>query len=131
MCIDGWMGERTGYFYSRLSPALQRDLEVWSNDAFLKVGGSIGWVPGQIVHQYHGSLWSRSYSERWDSLEEFHFDPQQDVEVDPSTGLLSFTPRCHPTLQRAIKNYFRERKEDACGAEAAFPLRGARQLLQS
>lgn len=71
----------------------------------------IGYVPGTIVHHWHGSKRNRFYKERWQILLENNYDPALDVTRDAS-GMLKFT-RNKPRLRDQIRNYFRSRHEDS------------------
>lgn len=69
------------------------------------------WVPGTIVHHWHGSLENRKYRERWDILTKNSFDPMDDLTLR-SDGLLQFS---HNGLRliEPISRYFLERSEDS------------------
>jgi len=71
----------------------------------------LGYVHGTIVHHWHGSLENRKYKERWQILTENKFDPTKDIRVD-SQGLIEFTSS-GLRLEKEIKKYFTDRKEDS------------------
>jgi len=72
---------------------------------------SLSWVPGTIVHHWHGSLENRKYKERWEILTKNSFDPLSDM-VLRSDGLLQFSDK-GKRLAEPISKYFLERKEDS------------------
>ena len=73
-------------------------------------GLKLGWVPGTIVHHWHGSLKDRKYKERWDILTSGQYDPLADTGLTRH-GLIQFTPQGKRFVQ-PIKQYFHDRKED-------------------
>lgn len=70
----------------------------------------IGYVPGTLVHHFHGSKRQRFYKERWKIIIENNFDPVTDVTRD-AQGIWKFT-RTKPRLRDEIRAYFRARNED-------------------
>ena len=71
----------------------------------------IGWVPGTIVHHWHGSLENRKYRERWDILTKLGYNPEVDIGYT-RRGLIQLTPN-GDRFQNEIKKYFQERCEDS------------------
>lgn len=72
-------------------------------------GLSLGYVRGDILHHWHGSLENRKYRERWDILTRHKFDPLSDVEY--RDDVLCLTSR-GARLQKEIEQYFIDRRED-------------------
>jgi hypothetical protein len=75
----------------------------------------IGFVPGTIIHHFHGSKESRQYVKRWDILTKHQFDPYTDVSRDPFGLLALVEPWCdrQVRLRDDLRTYFRQRNEDA------------------
>ncbi len=71
----------------------------------------VGYVPGLIIHGWHGSKASRQYKTRWGILVEHQYDPFRDVYRDWQ-GLLRLDDD-RVELRHAIQKYFRVRQEDA------------------
>lgn len=71
----------------------------------------IGYVPGVILHYYHGSKKNRKYTERWQILINHSYDPYSYVKYNDD-GLLIPTDKCPKQLLDDILNYFLERNED-------------------
>ena len=71
----------------------------------------LGYVPGLIRHHYHGSKKNRKYSERWEILLKYDYDPQIHIKKDKK-GILVPTESCPVELITDIFNYFKERNED-------------------
>lgn len=74
------------------------------------ISRDIGYVPGTLIHHWHGSKRQRFYKERWEIVIGNNFDPLSDVSRD-SIGLLKLT-RNKPRLRDEIRAYFRARNED-------------------
>jgi hypothetical protein len=69
----------------------------------------LSYVPGNILHHWHGSLENRKYRERWDILTKHKFDPMRDVEY--RNGVLHLTDE-GSRMQKDLDRYFIERRED-------------------
>ena len=69
----------------------------------------LSYIPGRIVHHWHGSLENRKYRERWNILVHHAFDPLKDVEY--CNGVLQLTQKGQ-RMEADMGNYFLERKED-------------------
>jgi len=96
---------------SQLNPELLNESRKWSVEAFDRIRGAFGYVPGSILHLYHGSRKNRRYWERHRYLAEF--DPQTDIEVEDE--LLRWTDHAlttKPEMVAKVAGYFAERKED-------------------
>jgi hypothetical protein len=74
-------------------------------------GLRISWVPGTILHHWHGSFENRRYKERWEILTRNKFDPFKDVRMT-SDGQVALT-RPGLRLVRELDEYFLGRKEDS------------------
>jgi len=70
----------------------------------------LSYVPGTILHHWHGSLVNRKYKERWDILTSLDYDPRSDLETD-SRGLTILSKK-GKRLSKDIMAYFHDRKED-------------------
>jgi hypothetical protein len=93
-----------------LNKAQQRHYLNWAQPFFAEVRGRVGFVKGNLVHLWHGSLENRKYLQRHKDLLSFDFNPSTDLVID-SQGCWDWrTPK--PALQRYIKQYFQERMED-------------------
>lgn len=82
----------------------------WQARAEVVVNRSFGFVPGTIVHNFHGSKANRRYVSRWDILTQHAFDPVTDVYHN-SQGVLELEEN-KPELRNAIMRYFKQRQED-------------------
>lgn len=109
----GWNGEEHHNIDEVFSPAAQLHLRAWSADAYRQVQGDCGYLKGDIVHLYHGSLNDRRYRRRCRVLLDNAFDPETDIAID-ANGLWRFASD-KPRLRHGIRRYFRSRREDSPG----------------
>jgi hypothetical protein len=66
----------------------------------------LSYVPGTILHHWHGRFEDRKYRERWDVLVKHAFDPITDVTMS-----LRLTP-AGKRMEKDLKAYFEGRRED-------------------
>lgn len=71
---------------------------------------TISYIPGTILHHWHGSLVNRRYRERWEILTKGGYEPPLDVDYT-NDGLIYLTQK-GTRLASDIYMYFRDRKED-------------------
>jgi hypothetical protein len=71
---------------------------------------TVSYIPGTILHHWHGSLVNRRYRERWDILTKGEYEPPSDADYTKD-GLIYLTEK-GTRLAHDIYKYFRERKED-------------------
>lgn len=70
----------------------------------------LGYVPGSILHHYHGSIADRRYQERWQILTKNNYSPFKDIAYKEN-GLMYLT-ESGKRLQEPIDDYFKGRRED-------------------
>jgi len=87
------------------------DVLAWQERAKESVNGHLGFVPGTILHHFHGWKADRKYIDRWDILKSNNFDPHVDITRD-SQGMLRLRGN-KPRLRDDLQRYFRQRNEDA------------------
>lgn len=75
------------------------------------VRGDVGYVPGLLVHHWHGKKRDRKYVERWDVLIKNRFDPDTDIKLNHH-GVLELEHH-KPRLRDEIRLYMRQRNEDS------------------
>lgn len=68
----------------------------------------MGYIPGTLVHHYHGTRVNRQFNSRTNILLDMHFDPATDISRTRD-GLVEI---CRPELAARIAQYFSDRKED-------------------
>ena len=100
---DYWMLKRFG-------PAVQEHLKRWAERFYVDVQGSVVFVEGLVLHLWHGDMEHRLYGEPLEVLHDF--DPDRDVEIDPSTSLYRWSEEASPTLKAWCQHYFAARREE-------------------
>lgn len=83
----------------------------WQERALKFINGNFGYVPGLILHNWHGPKAGRQYVSRWRILVEEKYDYLLDLKYDVQ-GVLALTDR-NPRLRDRIQQYFRQRNEDS------------------
>jgi hypothetical protein len=83
----------------------------WADPVAEAVGGRVGLVEGDLVHLWHGEVENRQYRVRHRLAASHAFDPFEDLETDPETGLWRWaSPKAE--LHRALAEFFSNRRED-------------------
>jgi hypothetical protein len=72
--------------------------------------GGLGYMPGLILHRYHGTHRNRMYEKRHEFVINCGFDPELDLKRDWQ-GLWQLTGR-NPRLRDGLRVYNRSRNED-------------------
>ena len=81
-----------------------RWLHEWQSRAEKYIRRNIGYVPGLLLHYWHGRRSERAYKDRGQILVEAGFDPERDLKRDWQ-GLWQLTDRSH-RLREGIRRYF-------------------------
>lgn len=84
-------------------------LLAWQLQA-LKLKRNIGFVPGTLMHHWHGKKSRRGYFDRWQILQRNQFDPVTDLKRD-RFGLWQLSGD-KPAMRDDMRAYFRQRQED-------------------
>ena len=71
----------------------------------------LSYIPGTIMHLWHGRLEDRKYRERWEILTRNQFDPATDIVFSPK-GVLALTAKGDRFTDKLLE-YFVDRKEDS------------------
>ena len=67
----------------------------------------VSYVPGTILHHWHGRFEDRKYKERWNVLVQHAFNPIEDITMS-----LRLTPS-GKRMEKDLKDYFEGRREDS------------------
>jgi hypothetical protein len=114
----GWVGMIKASIDKGLNPHYGRALLEWEARAEKYIHRDVGFVPGTIVHHWHGKKRDRRYQDRWKILIETQFDPVTDLKSNEE-GLLELvvmSPR-QIRLRDLIRRYLRARNEDSVDQE--------------
>ncbi len=92
-------------------PSYRQAVITWQHRALTHANKKLGYVPGIIEHNFHGSKKSRAYVSRWDMFLRHGFDPYRDLKRN-TFGVIEWAGN-KPELERDWDNYLRSRNEDA------------------
>ncbi len=87
----------------------------WQDRVERHIRRNIGYVPGTLMHHWHGKKKDRKYKERWQIITENNFDPDLDLCRDWQ-GVWQLTNRSIG-LRDDLRQYFRSRNEDSTDME--------------
>jgi hypothetical protein len=107
----GLIGRMKDTMHSKLSGGYAQELLLWEERAERHLRRNVGYVPGLLLHYWHGKKRDRRYKERWEILVGNDYDPDLDLKRDWQ-GLWQFTDRSIE-LRDDIRRYFRARNEDS------------------
>ena len=93
-----------------LGPSGKAWLERWRKRAHECLKHDLGYVHGLLMHNWHGPKAARKYKDRGQILTAGKFNPETDLVRD-AQGLWQLCG--NETLRDGVRDYFRERNEDA------------------
>lgn len=102
-------------YNSRISDGYKKYLDIWQRQAELYVRRDVGFVPGTVLHGWHGRKVDRGYASRWEILVKYQYDPYTDIKRD-NQGLYQLVDHGDARsneMRDAIRAYFRSRSEDS------------------
>jgi hypothetical protein len=82
----------------------------WCRAVYPRVRARVGFVPGAVLHLWHGEVADRRYVDRNRELAGFGFDPATDVRIGEG-GCWEWASK-KPKLHRWAADYFGRRRED-------------------
>lgn len=90
----------------------------WQERAVKYVKKDIGFVPGTILHAWHGKKTNRKYWKRWDILRTNNYNPETDVRKDTQGLMKLVVENERQRLMRdQLRAYFKSRNEDGTDVE--------------
>jgi hypothetical protein len=110
-----WMGKVDRAVPSGLHPNYIRHARMYQELCDEHVRGDIGYVPGTLLHWWHGKKRDRRYIDRWEILKRHQYDPERDIRRD-TQGLVQLT-RAGERMRDDLRGYFRARNEDSIDVE--------------
>lgn len=93
----------------------KKAVHAWEARADKVIKRDVGYVPGTILHSFHGSKKTRFYASRWDILIENDFDPETDTRRTPAGVRELVSTKIG--LRDGIRRYFKSRSEDDLGMD--------------
>lgn len=94
----------------RLSQPLLRHIVEWSRRLYTDVRDSVSYVPGRVLHLWHGDQRDRLYDRPLTILTQSQFDPRTDLVRDPTDCWAWGSHK--PALHEWARGYFSVRRED-------------------
>ena len=94
----GMTARRTGHYLA------------WARPFFDRIRGKVGYVPGHVLHLWHGDLTDRRQRERHHQLAQFDFDPFTDLALAASGAWRWNSDK--QELHAFVQHYFESRNED-------------------
>jgi hypothetical protein len=107
-CVDWSLGRDTAHHHHFVR---------WAEGFYRDVQGRIGFVPGTVLHRWHGRWRDRDYTNRHAHLRAFGFDPETDLRLGQSACWEWASDK--PELHAWAAGYFARRLEDGAPEEAA------------
>lgn len=101
---------KTRHYTSEMPGMLSDHQMRWSREFFKSVQGSVSFTPGRVFHLWHGTMQKRYYGDRFRTLADHSFHPEQDLAIDAQGCLVWNTSK--PELVQKVQAYFRARKEE-------------------
>ena len=98
----------------RLGSEHHRHFVRWAEAFHRDVDGRMAFVPGKLLHLWHGPWKNRRYTSRHVPLKTFDFDPDVDIALGPD-GCWEWSSE-KLELRRAVAEYFANRQEDGDNA---------------
>ena len=115
MMALAWIGQIRRGVPGGLHPNFLRRAEIYQELSDEHVRGDVGYVPGTLLHWFHGKKRDRRYVDRWNILKRWNYDPDRDIRRDHQ-GLMQLT-RSGERMRDDLRNYFRSRNEDSIDIE--------------
>ena len=116
-CHMAWslVGRVSQSYPEEVSEKFKQGCLTWERWATRVTGGHVGYVPGLVMHAFHGPKARRRYDERWGILLRHGFDPSTDISYTKESGGWSdlFRIKGKPELLEEVKAYFSGRDEDS------------------
>jgi hypothetical protein len=112
--LIGALGDHTKMRDTKANMPFYRKILRWQALAERWIKKDVGFVPGTVLHDFHGSKKFRRYIDRDEILLRNKFDPDTDIKPD-SQGLYqleTWEPR-QIKLRDQIRAYFASRNEDS------------------
>lgn len=114
-----FIGKAQHSFNKKIHCSYQRSVLDYQEKCLRSIRKDVGFVPGTIIHEWHGKKKDRRYQDRWKILVNNKYNPHTDVKYN-SYGVLQLHDDGSERflyLRDGIRNYFRARNEDSIDLE--------------
>lgn len=111
----GLIGKIQNSINGGCSEAYKEKLNIWQEQAERGIRRDVGYVPGTLLHHWHGPKIARGYQDRWKILVDTQFDPNRDLKVD-AYGLYQLADHGDVRsiqIRDKFRDYFFARREDS------------------
>jgi hypothetical protein len=106
-----WFGDDASALIKKILPDNRNPYyRQWATRCFKTVQANVSYVPGMVLHLWHGSLLDRQYFARHKILKKYRFDPSLDIALN-AYGCWEWSSH-KPEMHSWIKTYFENRRED-------------------
>ena len=82
----------------------------WAEPFFASVHSNVSYVPGEVLHLWHGEIADRHTEDNYTAIKPFAFDPATDLALSGSGSWMWNTDK--PQLHQYVRCYFANRDED-------------------
>ena len=106
-----YLGKRDLGMSPGYSDGFRRAVYDYADACDRHVRGNVGYVPGLLVHYWHGRGKDRGHASRKAAITSYQFDPYTDLRVD-AQGLYAWKGN-KPGLEHAIRRSMEARNEDS------------------
>ncbi len=107
---SAYLRKRYGMALEEMPPRMRGHYESWAKSWAARVRGRVGATPTPLQSLYHGTIANRRYTDRYDVMGAYGYDPDADLRVDEN-GCWSWASD-KPELHAGVADYFRTRRED-------------------
>lgn len=97
--------------HGEMNDSYRRYWHRWQDRCQASINRNVGYVPGMLLHYWHGRKANRLYVDRWQILTRNKFNWQEDILRD-AQGLWQLEGN-KPQLRDDIRAYFGQRNEDS------------------
>ncbi len=104
------LGDVLGTVNPKITQGYKNACLAFQEKAHYASQGIIGYVPGRIVHHFHGSKIRRGYWTRWQILINNKYDPQKDLKYT-AEGVIHLKGKVK--LEHDVRLYNKNRREDS------------------
>jgi hypothetical protein len=102
---------RHNWYARRFPPRVRAHAASWQRGFQQDVAASVAFVPGSVLHLWHGDAAGRRYVDRLEILCRADFDPEIDIVLNADRCWTWGTMK--PDLRRELSEYFAGRREDS------------------